>query len=109
MHNFTELIKNKTAFTVSFEAERGPTTTSDIAIDDITFSSCTHSECDSVMTMAKYRFSSVYTNPKMFCMIYSKNAVMQDFFKLIDNKPCSLLLSHLSFSSFFTDYTQQVR
>lgn len=42
VHNFTELLKNKTTFTVSFEAERGPTATSDIAIDDITFSPCTH-------------------------------------------------------------------
>ena len=41
-HNFTDLIKNKTTFTVSFEASRGPTSASDIAIDDITFSPCTH-------------------------------------------------------------------
>ena len=42
MHNFSDLIKNKTAFTVTFEAERGPTSESDIAIDDITFTPCTH-------------------------------------------------------------------
>jgi len=42
VHNFSDLIKNKTSFTVSFEAERGPTSESDIAIDDITFTPCTH-------------------------------------------------------------------
>ena len=43
-HNFSDLVKNKTAFTVIFEAERGPTAASDIAIDDITFTSCSHSK-----------------------------------------------------------------
>ena len=42
VHNFSDLIKNKTSFTVTFEAERGPTSESDIAIDDITFTPCTH-------------------------------------------------------------------
>ena len=42
MHNFSDLIKNKTSFTVIFEAERGPTSESDIAIDDITFTPCSH-------------------------------------------------------------------
>ena len=42
VYNFSDLIANKTAFTVTFEAERGPQAASDIAIDDITFSPCTH-------------------------------------------------------------------
>lgn len=98
-----ELIKNKIVFIVSFEVECGLIMVSDIVIDDIIFLFCIYSECDLVMII-QYCFSFVYINLKMFCMIYFKNVVMQDFFKLIDNKLCSLLLFYLLFFLFFIDY-----
>ena len=44
-YDFTKEISNGQAFQVIFEAERGPTSAGDIALDDITFSDCSHGEC----------------------------------------------------------------